>query len=239
MSVLTLVRHGQASYMSHEYDRLSAMGEEQAARLGRYWAKHRIAFDRVISGPAERHLRTANIAGAAMRDAGLPWPAPRVMPEFDEFDAFTVMRRVFPLLVEDDEQIRLLNDEFVANQHTPEAGRKLQKLFEAVARRWATSDLEVDTVESFPRFRQRIGAAVDALRASAQPSTNTVVFTSGGPISATIGHALQLSHTLTIEFVWLSRNCSYSQFLFSGDRFSLHAFNAIPHFEDLSMFTYR
>ena len=35
-----------------------------------------------------------------------------------------------------------------------------------------------------------------------------------------------------IEFVWLARNCSFAEFLFSGDRFSMHSFNSIPHLDD-------
>ncbi len=38
MSSLFLVRHGQASFLERNYDKLSAKGEEQARILGRYWA---------------------------------------------------------------------------------------------------------------------------------------------------------------------------------------------------------
>jgi phosphohistidine phosphatase SixA len=53
---LFLVRHAQASFLSQNYDQLSARGETQARLLGEYWAKHNVAFDRVCSGPAVRHL---------------------------------------------------------------------------------------------------------------------------------------------------------------------------------------
>jgi len=35
------------------------------------------------------------------------------------------------------------------------------------------------------------------------------------------------------------RNCSYSEFLYSGERFTLSTFNSFPHLEDASMLTYR
>jgi broad specificity phosphatase PhoE len=239
MSLLTLVRHGQASYMSMEYDRLSPLGEQQAERLGRYWAKHKICFDRVFSGPAQRHRKSVEIAGDCVRSAGLPWPEPVIVPELDEFDAFTVMKTILPVMVERDETIRGMHEEFQRNQHSAEAGRLLQKLFEEVARRWSTGDYEAPNVESWQQFRARIAAAVDELRQTARPSSSTVAFTSGGPIAATMGHCLGLPDEKAIEFVWLSRNGSYSQFLFSGDRFSLHAFNAIAHLDELSLLTYR
>lgn len=225
--------------MSMDYDKLSPLGEQQAEKLGRYWAKHRIIFDRVFCGPAQRHRRTMEIAGACVRDAGLPWPEATVTPALDEFDAFTVMKALVPTMVERDEEVRRLNDEFRSKQHLPEAGRVLQKLFEAVARRWSTGDYDTPEVESWQQFRTRVAAVVREMRDSAEPSSSTVAITSGGPVAATIADCLELPDLKAIEFVWLSRNGSYSQFLFSGERFSMHAFNAIPHLDELSLLTYR
>jgi broad specificity phosphatase PhoE len=239
MSVLTLVRHGQASYMSMDYDKLSPLGEQQAEKLGQYWVKHRIEFHRVFCGPAQRHRRSMEIAADQVRAGGLSWPEPEITPALDEFDAFTVMKAVLPTMLERDSDIRLLHDEFQAKQHSPEGGRILQKLFEAVARRWSTGDYDAPGVENWQQFRLRIAAIIEHIRASAEPSTSTVAFTSGGPIAATVAHCLELPDQKAIEFVWLSRNGSYSQFLFSGNRFSLHAFNGIAHLDDLSFLTYR
>lgn len=239
MSILTLVRHGQASYMEADYDKLSPRGEEQARRLGRYWAKHRIRFDRAFHGPAKRHRHTMELAAQEVVNAGLPFPEPQLIPAFDEFDAYTMMKVMLPILVGRDAEVRRLNAEFQAQQHSPEAGRLLQKLFEEVARHWSTGEFETSGLETWAGFRTRVREAVDHLRHTAEPSTSTVVFTSGGPIAATLGHVLGLSAERAVEFVWLSRNASYSQFLFSGQRFSLHAFNSIPHLDSLDMFTYR
>ena len=79
MSSLFLVRHGQASFLERNYDKLSAKGEEQARILGRYWAGLKISFDRVYSGPRVRQRETARIVGETYRTAGLPWPEPVVM----------------------------------------------------------------------------------------------------------------------------------------------------------------
>jgi hypothetical protein len=51
--------------------------------------------------------------------------------------------------------------------------------------------------------------------------------------------ALNLSPQDTLRVTWMSRNCSYSEFIFSGARFTLSAFNAFPHLDDPSMLTYR
>ncbi len=225
--------------MEADYDKLSAIGEEQARKLGEYWVRHRITYQRVVHGPAKRHIRTMEIAGDLVRAAGMPWPEPQAVAGFDEFDAFTVMSIMLPALQKSNTVIRRLSVEFEQAKHTPEAGRRLQKLFEEVAREWASGRHETPAVEDWQQFRARIRTSVEAVMRSSAPSTNTAVFTSGGPIAATIGLTLGLDALQTMEFVWLSRNASYSQFLYSGERMSLHSFNAIPHLDDLSLFTYR
>src|SRR4051795_2046219 len=92
MSLLTLVRHGQAAYMEMDYDKLSPQGQEQARKLGDYWVRNNITFDRVFHGPAKRHRQTMEIAGERVRAAGLRWPEPELLTDFDEFDAFTMIR---------------------------------------------------------------------------------------------------------------------------------------------------
>src|SRR3954469_11144304 len=74
MSVLTLVRHAQASFHADDYDELSALGREQARLLGEFWARRRADFDAVYCGPRVRQRHTAEIAGAAFAEAGRTWP---------------------------------------------------------------------------------------------------------------------------------------------------------------------
>ena len=239
MSVLTLVRHGQASYMEEDYDRLSPLGEEQARKLGEFWVRHGIRFDLCFHGPAKRHIRTMEIAADCVRQAGQHWPESQVVPELDEFDAFRVHQLLTPKLAACDPEVRRLNDEFYANRHTPEAGRLLQKLFEAVSRSWCSGLYDMPELESWAQFRERIRTAVDKIREASQQGRNVVAISSGGPIAATIAQALQLAPLTAIEFVWLSRNGSFTEFLFSGERFSMHSFNSIPHLDERRLLTYR
>jgi broad specificity phosphatase PhoE len=225
--------------MDEDYDRLSRLGEEQARKLGQFWVRHEFVFDHVFHGPAKRHIRTMEIAGAEMTDAGLPWPEPSPLPEMDEFDAYQVMKKTVPILTERDPEVRRLNDEFFGNQESPEAGRVLQKLFEQVARHWSSGEFDVPDVESWSQFRARVSVAIGRIRQQVSKSTSTVVFTSGGPIAATMADALCLTPAKAIEFVWLSRNSSWSEFLFSGDRFSVSAYNSFPHLDNRSLLTYR
>ena len=239
MSVLTLVRHGQASYMAEDYDRLSPLGEEQARKLGEFWARHKISFDLCYHGPAKRHRHTAEIAAEVVVSAGMPWPEMRAVPELDEFDAFRVMQVMMPRLIEADPVIRDMNDDFRRSQQSPEAGRKLQKLFEAVSRRWCSGEFDMPEVESWAQFRMRVQAGVSQMRKDAGSGKNVVAITSGGPISATVADVMNLAPLVAIELLWLSRNCSFAEFLFSGDRYTMHSFNSIAHFDDRRLLTYR
>ena len=159
------------------------------------------------------------------------WPEMREVPELDEFDAFRVMQVMVPRLIESDPEIRAMNDDFRADPESPEAGRKLQKLFEAVSRLWCSGEFDMPEVESWMQFRTRVQTGVAKIRRMAGSGKNVVAITSGGPISATVAHVLDLTPLIAIELLWLSRNCSFSEFLFSGERYSMHSFNSIPHSE--------
>lgn len=240
MSVLTLVRHGQASYMQADYDRLSALGEEQAQRLGRYWASKNIIFDRVCHGPANRHVRTAEIVAGEYAAAGLPWPKPLCIPEFDEIDAGFLMKSHLPVLAERDEKVRLLNEAFQNGMDRPEAGELLQTLFEEVALHWCRGTVQVDGMECWEEFRSRVARGIEKARKGVEEEDKSiVVFTSGGPISAAMAHALELKPEKALEFIWMTRNGSFTEFLASNGRFSLSAYNSFPHLDEAFLLSYR
>ncbi len=58
MSILHLVRHGQASFGADDYDNLSPTGIQQSIELGKALAKQQSTFDYVIVGPHRRHMQT-------------------------------------------------------------------------------------------------------------------------------------------------------------------------------------
>ena len=73
MSKLVLVRHGQASFFTDDYDKLSEMGHRQARVLGEYWICHGEHWDEVYHGSLRRQRESAESCGAAFTDAGLPF----------------------------------------------------------------------------------------------------------------------------------------------------------------------
>jgi broad specificity phosphatase PhoE len=239
MALLTLVRHGQASYLADNYDKLSHLGERQARKLGEYWVRTDVTFDQVYYGPAERHIRTGDLAASAFRAAGIAWPTPIPLPETDEYSGIEVMRAFLPGMMEKHEDIRELEAQFRSAGDHGSATRIYDRLFQRITRMWVAGELDSPEVESWQKFCTRVDAGIAKVRAAAGRNNRIAIFTSGGVIAATGRAALDLSPQKTLELSWTSRNSSFSEFLFSGERFSFSSFNNLPHLEDPALITYR
>jgi broad specificity phosphatase PhoE len=239
MSQLILVRHGQASFLEPDYDKLSAKGELQSRLLGEYWAQHAVALDRVYTGPRVRQKETARIAGEAYSKAGLSWPEPVVLDAFDEFQAEAVMAQGLPKLIAGDEHIRGLHEAFGKAENKEEKFRTFQRVFEVVIDRWTRGELSIPGVELWPEFLSRVQLALEKLTGNGDSGQRIAVFSSGGPIGVAMQKALCLSTHTTLRAAWMARNCAYSEFLFSGERFTLSSYNASPHLVDPAYLTYR
>ena len=239
MGRLFLVRHAQASFLSQNYDQLSTLGEQQARLLGEYWAHRNVVFDRVCSGPARRHQHTAQLVSDAYRKAGRDFPSPTIAAEFDEFQGEAVLSESLPQLLAKDPTIRELRS--VLQSSSDEAAKRanFQRLFEAVISMWVSGEIEPPTAESWPEFCARVNRGLSAVLVKSRKGEIAAIFTSGGPISVAVQRALHLSARDTLRVAWVSRNCSYSEFLFSGERFMLSSFNTFSHLEDESLITYR
>ena len=239
MSSLFLVRHGQASFLERNYDKLSAKGEEQSRMLGEYWTGLNICFDHVYSGPKVRQRETARIVGDAYKVAGLPWPEPVVLPEFDEFQAEAVLERSLPDLIESDSDIRQMHQAFKESQTRPEQFKTFQRIFEVVIGRWADGKLPLEGIEPWADFSARVQRGLARFPSNGSHRQRVAIFSSGGPVGVAMQRALDLSTEATLKAAWMVRNCSYSEFLFSAGRFTLSSYNATPHFTNPEFLTHR
>lgn len=239
MSRLFLVRHGQASFSDRNYDKLSPTGEIQSQLLGKYWRRHNTVFDRVFSGPRARQRDTARIVADAYRSANRTLPDPVVLPDFDEYAGDAVLERSLPQLLKGDAQVANYHEAFL--QSADQNGRltNFQRVFEAAISKWVEGEISLPDVESWPEFSARVNRGLSGILSNSSRGEHVVVFTSGGPIGVAMQRALNLSPRDTLRVVWMSRNSSFSEFLFSGDRFTLSSFNAFPHLDDSSLLTYR
>jgi len=239
MGILFLVRHAQASFLEQNYDKLSALGEAQACHLGEYWARRQIVFDRVCAGPCVRHKDTLRFVSNAYSKASLKFPDLLVLPEFDEYQGEAVLEHSLPGLMENDQRIRALHAAFKSSSDS--AGRRatFQKLFEAVIGKWVRGAICPPGVETWPEFCSRVNSGLAKFLAAGSRGERAAIFTSGGPIAVAMQRALQLSPESTLQVSWMSRNPSWSEFLYAAERFTLSGFNSHGHISDPAMLTYR
>lgn len=239
MSQLFLVRHGQASFLQPDYDRLSLKGEAQSRLLGEYWSRRKLVFDAVYSGPRKRQKETARIVGEEYVKAGVRWSEPEVLDHFDEFRAEAVIAHALPRLVQSDARVRVLHQAFEKASSQAEQFKTFQRVFEVVISRWAAGELSLPGIEPWPDFCTRVQRGLQRLTANGNHGQRIVVFSSGGPIGVAMQKSLGLTTAATLRSAWMVPNCAYSEFLFSGARFTLSSYNAYPHLADPEFHTYR
>ncbi len=239
MGRVFLVRHAQASFLEPDYDKLSATGETQARVLGEYWARHKIKFDRVCTGPRIRHRDTEKGVRESYAKHGLHFPESVALDEFDEFQGDVVLEKSLPHLCKTHPSIRDLESSVRKANSPPQRRRNFQKLFDTVVTMWVNGELVVDGVESWEAFLDRVNRGLSQFLSLAVKNETCAIFTSGGPVAASVQRALHLSPQDTLQVAWMPRNCSYSEFLYSGDRFTLSTFNSFQHLEDPTLLTYR
>src|SRR5579884_1375933 len=236
MGLLTVVRHGQASFLQDDYDRLSPLGERQARALGEFWVARNVVYERVYTGPARRQSGTERIVAECYREAGRVWPEPVCLPEFDEYPGIEVVRAFLPGLIERHEDVRALDEQFRAASEFGAAARAFEKMFQRVTRLWVSGELDSPDIETWADFCSRVQQGIAKIR---EQGGRAVLFTSGGVMAATARIALDLPPMRTLELSWAPRNAAYSDFLFSGDRFSLSSFNCHPHLDTADLLTWR
>jgi broad specificity phosphatase PhoE len=160
VGVILLVRHGQASFGSADYDVLSPLGEQQARCLGAALAGRGVRPASVVSGSMRRQRESAvALAGKA------GWPlSPSTDAGWNEFEHLGLAAA------------------HGAGQAAPDR-QAYQGRLEAGMRRWSDpGDAFTGPGESFADFTARTESALRTV-ASAQPrGATTLVTTSGGVI---------------------------------------------------------
>ena len=160
-------------------------------------------------------------------------------PRRDEYPGIAVVRTFLPGLLETHEEIRALEAEYRQAQEQSVAYRIYDKIFARITRMWVDGELDSPDLETWKNFCSRIGRGIQMIRDNAGNSKRIVVFTSGGVIAASVRLALDLAPQRTLEMSWTSRNASYTELVFTPDRFWLSSFNNHPHLEDEDFLTYR
>jgi broad specificity phosphatase PhoE len=215
MAAIYLIRHGQASFGTDDYDRLSPLGSLQAEVLGHYLRDCGIEFDAVFSGDLLRQRETARLALESQ-----PRDVPHhVDPRFNEIQNDEQVEHLVPRLLDTHPHVRQLME------RGPTSSKDYQKLIDAVFNYWVSPECDEPQIQSWNDYS---GGVRDALRdvMQSQGSGKTLgIFTSGGTIATIVAQVLGLSGEQTYQFYEPIFNCSVSQLFYSGGRVSLSYFN--------------
>lgn len=236
MSSLYLIRHGQASFGTDNYDRLSPAGIVQAELLAKYWLRIGMDFDAVYAGEMRRQIDTAAKVLSCYREAGRPAPEMRIVPEFNEYDSRGILKALIRKMAAEDPELQADVDRFYTDK------KAFQRVFEKAVLRWIAGGETISGVTSWQDFRTRVARGINQVREENGPGKTVLAFTSGGPISAAFQMATGISDTGTLRIVWHIVNASISTFVYNTEQFSLTSFNTRAHLElatDPALITYR
>lgn len=211
MSQILLVRHGQASWGSDDYDVLSPLGEKQSNVLGEVLAARGIRPDHVLRGAMKRHRQTAEQAATA---AG--WDTEVVEDDgWNEFDHVQMLSMHPSRYGEGEEMSRA----------------EFQTWFEEATLRWTGGDCDEDYDESFTAFGRRVDAALRRTAERLQPNQTAVVFTSGGPISWVAASLLGGGADIWTQLNPVTVNSSVTKVVVGRRGATLVSFNDHSHLE--------
>ena len=213
MPEIFVVRHGQASFGSDNYDKLSELGWQQARWLGEHWGEDGHQFDHIVSGDLQRHRETAQ---GICEGLGLDRHRVEELPQLNEFDFKTVMRAY--------------GEKEPASAPAPGAERADYYRFLKLAMH-AWSSGEIDGAESWQQFEQRIEEVLGVLAAGARGG-RTLVVSSGGAIAMMVRQVLGApSHSVT-QLNMQIKNTAVSHFFAGRSGLTLHSFNHVPHLDN-------
>jgi broad specificity phosphatase PhoE len=211
MSQILLVRHGQASWGSDDYDVLSALGEKQSHVLGEALAARGVSPDLVVRGAMRRHRQTAEQASA-----GAGWSVDIAEDAgWNEFD-HVQMLAMHPSRYGEGEEL---------------SRAEFQRWFEEAMLRWTGGDYDEDYDESFSAFGSRVDAALRRTVERLGPDQTAVVFTSGGPISWTATSLLGGAIEVWTQLNPVTVNSSVSKVVVGSRGATMVSFNEHSHLE--------
>jgi broad specificity phosphatase PhoE len=221
MTNIILVRHGQASFGSQNYDQLSELGARQSRLLGEHWARLQWSFDAVYAGDMSRQQDTARHVLVGLQQPAMPV---QVLHWFNEYEFEAIMRAYLPQIAQEKPALGLQHGGLYKNP------KLFQAAFELAIAKWLSEHPHAHApFESWRDFCGRCVAGLDEIAAAGHE--RVVVFTSGGVIAVALRMALGLSDATTFRQNWRIYNGSVHTFRKGRSGLTLLGFNNIAHLE--------
>src|SRR3954462_10208069 len=171
MGVLMLVRHGQASFGTADYDVLSSRGVRQSRKVAETLAGYGVSPTTLIHGGMRRQFETAE---QMLKGAGSWELDPEADDRWRELDHLAVMN-AYPTVPDRHRELLLSGGIELRTFH---------ELYPKATARWASGAYDADYPESFTDFIGRVRFAIGDAARRAGDRRPAVVVTPGGPIAA-------------------------------------------------------
>jgi len=204
VGAIHLIRHGQASWQSDDYDQLSELGYRQASWLGTSWESSGFLPTWSVAGSMKRHAQTA----VGVIDA-IDGDLYDVDPGWNEYDHLALTGAV-------------------SAADRPADAKEFQRQLDASLEAWV-GGAGAAAGESFAEFEDRVLAALEAAVANAGSGQQVAVFTSGGPIALVASHLLTGGPSLFITLNRVVVNASVTTVMVGGAGTRLLTFNEHTH----------
>lgn len=229
MQEIYLIRHGQAG-LRDDYDRLSDLGQRQAALLAAWFAAQGVEFDLVVSGALRRQQETAAALGGKVI----------VDPAWNEFDLDAVYATVGPQLAAVDEEFRLAHADIVEESKDPAhpVHREWKACDVKLIEAWIANRFEADC-ESWPRFLGRIRNAARDLDLQPSGRRRVALVTSATPIGIATASLFGAAERKCLELAGALHNSSFTILRRRPSGLALAAFNHTPHLPEEKLRTLR
>lgn len=213
MALVFLVRHAQASFGTHDYDRLSDLGRQQSRWLGEYFRERGLRFARVVAGSLKRQQDTASeILGVMGQDPGLI----QTHEGLNEYHG----DRLYAAFTQGADPVA----------HQKADYRGYWKTFRSAMLAWSRDELPT-MPETWNQFAQRMQAGLQQGSAGLARDEVALVVSSGGAIGRLVSDLTGAHAASAIEFNLQFRNTGFCELLAVGDTLRLTSINNIPHLE--------
>lgn len=229
MSKIYLIRHGQASYLSDDYDNLSDKGILQSNALGTYFFKNNIQFDKIFIGKLNRHQQTFDGFSQVFSEKGIALPKPLYLEDLNEHQVPEALMLAYDDFIYQYDEAKKLFDEIKKEPNLTR--RNSIKIFELFMREYASGryPFEHESIQSWSHFRLQAKRGIASILENTNKNETVGVFTSGGTKSSIVGDSLGVTEEKISELNLAFRNASFSQLLFSEDRLNVLSLNETPH----------
>jgi broad specificity phosphatase PhoE len=216
MGAVYLLRHGQASFGTADYDVLSAKGEQQAKVLGEELRRRDVAVHAVWSGTLRRQLATA---AACLPAAGVGVEVGED-PRWNEYDHLGMVPAE-----------RLGTSALDSSTEAAAAARRFQELLDEALLHWIEDGGPAGRSGTWAEFSAGALAAVHEMFDELPRGGGALVFTSAGVISAICARLLYLPPAGFLALNRTMANASITKLVRGRSGVSLVSYNEHAHFE--------